>query len=73
MKRAMEETDRRRAKQEAYNAANGITPSTIKRGIQDILNSVYEADHVTVDVGLAAGRAPIGHNFQATSPTWKSA
>ncbi len=66
MKRAIDETDRRRAKQEAYNTANGITPASIRRGIQDILNSVYEADHVTVDVGLAAGGAPIGHNFQAT-------
>jgi excinuclease ABC subunit B len=67
MQRAIEETDRRRAKQEAYNTANGITPSTIKRGIQDILNSVYEGDHVTVDAGLVGrGGAPIGHNFQAT-------
>jgi excinuclease ABC subunit B len=65
MKRAMEETDRRRAKQTAYNVANNITPATIKRGIQDILNSVYEKDHVTVDAGL--NQAPsIGHNFQAT-------
>ncbi len=65
MQRAMEETNRRRAKQEEYNALNGITPETIKRGIQDILGSAYEADHVTVDVGLA-GAAPIGHNLQAT-------
>ena len=65
MKRAMDETTRRRAKQEAYNAANGITPETIKRGIQDILGSVYEADHVTVDLGLADG-ATIGHNLNAT-------
>ncbi|HYA75062.1 MAG TPA: helicase-related protein, partial [Roseiarcus sp.] len=67
MKRAIDETDRRRAKQEAYNKANGITPASIRRGIQDILNSVYEADHVTVDVGLAGREgAPIGHNFKAT-------
>ena len=64
MQRAMEETNRRRAKQEAYNTEHGITPATIKRGIQDILNSVYEADHVTVDAGF--GPAPIGHNFKAT-------
>jgi excinuclease ABC subunit B len=63
--RAMEETARRRERQKAYNEAHGITPSSIRRGIQDILGSVYEADHVTVDIGLADGPA-IGHNLQAT-------
>ncbi len=62
MERAMEETRRRREKQTAFNEANGITPATIKRGIQDILGSVAEADHVTVDVGLADG-AMVGHNL----------
>jgi len=65
MKRAMEETNRRRAKQEEYNTEHGITPASIKRGIQDIMNSVYEKDHVTVDAGMALAPA-IGHNFQAT-------
>ncbi len=65
MQRAMEETNRRRAKQRAFNEANGITPASIRRGIQDILGSVYEADHVTVDVGLADG-ATIGHNLHTT-------
>ncbi|MGA7195862.1 MAG: excinuclease ABC subunit UvrB [Roseiarcus sp.] len=65
IERAMEETRRRRVKQTAYNEANGITPASIRRGIQDILGSVYEADHVTVDIGLA-NAALIGHNLEAT-------
>ncbi len=49
MERAMAETSRRREKQEAYNAAHGITPATIKRGIQDIMGSVAARDSLTID------------------------
>src|SRR6516165_5638135 len=54
MKRAMDETDRRRAIQEAYNVANGITPESIVRPLAMSLASIVEADYITVPVDLPA-------------------
>src|ERR1700720_4390415 len=68
MQRAIAETDRRREKQVEYNTANNITPESIKRSIHDIMNSVYERDHVLVEIGdggMADDVISIGHNFEA--------
>ncbi len=57
MKKAMEETSRRREKQKAYNREHGITPKTIIKTIQQGLGDVYEADYSTVSVAGGASRS----------------
>ncbi|OQW53511.1 MAG: excinuclease ABC subunit B [Proteobacteria bacterium SG_bin7] len=48
MQKAIDETKRRRAKQEEYNKANGITPETIRKRVRDGLGEIYEADYSKV-------------------------
>ena len=50
MREAMKETDRRRTKQLEYNKENKITPISIKKNIEQIIENTAEQDHVTVDI-----------------------
>lgn len=55
MKKAIDETNRRRRIQMEYNNKNNITPETIKKSIFDIRNSIYEMDYYTVPVAGEGG------------------
>ncbi|MEO5326533.1 excinuclease ABC subunit UvrB [Mesorhizobium sp. CC13] len=67
MERAMAETSRRREKQMLWNQANGITPESVKSRIADILESVYEKDHVRADISQFTddAGAMVGNNLKA--------
>ena len=54
MRQAIGETDRRRAKQQAYNAENNITPQSIRKSVDMRLAAIVEADYVTVPADDAA-------------------
>jgi excinuclease ABC subunit B len=59
MQKAIDETNRRRELQLAFNVEHGITPETIRKDITDILSSLAEKDYVTVDVSRASSEPDV--------------
>jgi excinuclease ABC subunit B len=54
MSSAISETSRRRRIQKKYNKEHGITPTSIKKSVNDILSTIYEADYYTVPLEKTA-------------------
>ncbi|MDG0984783.1 MAG: excinuclease ABC subunit UvrB, partial [Planktomarina sp.] len=64
MERAINETNRRREKQHAYNVAHGITPLTVKKNVEDVLAGLYKGDTDMARVTAKIDPALQGGNIQ---------
>jgi excinuclease ABC subunit B len=64
MERALGETNRRREKQRAYNLKHGITPSTIKKNVDDALSGLYKGDTDLARVTAKIDKKLAGANLQ---------
>ncbi|MFQ5437813.1 MAG: excinuclease ABC subunit UvrB [Paracoccaceae bacterium] len=65
MERALGETNRRRAKQIAYNTEHGITPETIKKNVEDVLSGLYQGDTDQSRVTATVAKPLVGANLAA--------
>ncbi len=65
MERALKETERRRAKQSAYNEAHGITPETVKKNVEDVLAGLYKGDTDMARVTAKVDKVLVGANLAA--------
>ena len=65
MERALSETNRRRAKQKAYNLEHGITPETVQKNVEDVLAGLYQGDTDQSRVTAKIDKPMAGANLQA--------
>ncbi|MCZ8080215.1 MAG: excinuclease ABC subunit UvrB [Rhodobacteraceae bacterium] len=65
MERAMAETNRRRDKQIAYNTLNGITPTTVKKNVEDVLAGLWQGDTDMARVTARVDKPMVGSNLAA--------
>jgi len=65
MERAMGETDRRRAKQIAYNTEHGITPTTVKKNVEDVLAGLWKGDTDQSRITAKIDKPMVGSNLAA--------
>ena len=65
MERAIRETDRRREKQVAYNLAHGITPTTIRKNVDDVIHGLFQADTDQSRVTATLDKPMFGQNLAA--------
>jgi len=65
MERALAETERRRAKQVAYNLEHGITPATVRKNVEDILSGMWKGDTDMARVTATVEKPLVGANLQA--------
>lgn len=65
MERAIGETDRRRAKQIAYNEEHGITPTTVKKNVEDVLSGLWQGDTDQSRITAKIEKPMVGSNLSA--------
>lgn len=64
MERALDETNRRRTKQIAYNETHGLTPQTIKKNVEDILGGLWQGDTDMARVSAKIDKPMLGKNLK---------
>ncbi|MFO1141512.1 MAG: excinuclease ABC subunit UvrB [Amaricoccus sp.] len=65
MERAIAETNRRREKQLAYNAAHGITPETVRKNVRDVLEGLWAGDTDQARITASVAKPMVGANLAA--------